>query len=370
MGGQLGHRPALDGVRALAVTLVVLGHIDDILLPGGRDPLPGGFLGVDVFFVLSGFLITRLLLDERARTGRLALSRFYLRRAARLLPAVAVLVACHAVWVSIADVGVTGAAEADSIVVVGLYVSNWAHLLHRDIAFGLTHLWSLSVEEQFYLVWPFLVWAARRRPSALWAVVAVGIVAAVVVRGQLWADGVHWLLIYIRTDARMDALLVGCALGLAHHRGWLDRGLVNAWRALGAAGLVALLAAVVALQPDRELLYGPGFTAVAVAAAALIAGVLEPGWWLYRLLSVRPLRALGRVSYGVYLWHFPIFLGVVHAWPDASAPVVVAGSLAATAVAVTASWILVERPVLRWSQAARGQRTSVAIPVAPAPASL
>ena len=362
MGGQLGHRPALDGVRALAVAFVVLGHVDDILLPGGRDPLPGGFLGVDVFFVLSGFLITRLLLDERARTGRLALGRFYLRRSARLLPAVAVLVAAHALWVWIADVGVTGAEEADSVLVVGLYVSNWAHLLHRDLAFGLQHLWSLSVEEQFYVVWPFLVWATRRRPGVLWVVIGTGIAVAIAVRGQLWDDGVHWLLIYIRTDARMDALLVGCALGFAHQRGWLDRANVGVRRGGGAAGLMVVLAAALALQPDRELLYGPGFTVVAVASAALIAGVLEPGWWLHRLLSLRPLRALGRVSYGVYLWHFPVFLGVVHAWPEASAPATVAVAIAGTAVAVTTSWTLVERPVLRWSQGARDRRAEVAIP--------
>ena len=219
----LGHRPALDGVRAVAVALVVLGHVDDILLPGGRDPLPGGFLGVDLFFVLSGFLITRLLLDERTGTGRVALGGFYQRRAARLLPAVALLLVGHALWVSFADVGVTRAMEIDSVLVVGLYVSNWAHQLHRDLAFGLGHLWSLSVEEQFYLVWPFLIWATRRRPGWLWAVIGLGVGVAIGTRHQLWNDGVNWLLIYIRTDTRMDALLVGCALGIAHHRGWLDR---------------------------------------------------------------------------------------------------------------------------------------------------
>jgi peptidoglycan/LPS O-acetylase OafA/YrhL len=133
---------------------------------------------------------------------------------------------------------------------------------------------------------------------------------------------------------------------------------------------VVVLAAAFALQPSRELLYGPGFTVVAVAAAALIAGVLEPGWWLHRVLSLRPVRALGRVSYGVYLWHFPVFLGVVHAWPDAPAPATVAGAIAGTAVAVIASWVLVERPVLGWSQGSRARRAAAVVPVAAAAASV
>jgi peptidoglycan/LPS O-acetylase OafA/YrhL len=355
----LGHRPALDGVRAVAVSLVVLGHVDDILLPGGRDPLPGGFLGVDVFFVLSGFLITRLLLDERTGTGRVALGRFYQRRAARLLPAVALLLAGHALWVSLADVSVTRAMEVDSVLVVGLYVSNWAQQLHRDLGFGLGHLWSLSVEEQFYLVWPFLIWVTRRRPAWLWVVSGLGVGGAIFMRHQLWHDGVNWLLIYIRTDTRMDALLIGCALGLAHHRGWLDRVPAPVRRGLGAAGLAVVVGSALAFQPDRSVLYGPGFTVVAMAAAALVAGVLEPGWWLHRWLSLRPLRALGRVSYGAYLWHFPVFLAMVHAWPDGPSVAVVPASLAVTAVAVVASWSLVERPVLDWSRARQARRAPV-----------
>ncbi len=352
-----GHRPALDGVRALAVGLVVLGHIDDVLLPGGRDPLPGGFLGVDLFFVLSGFLITRLLLTERSRTGRVGLGAFYLRRAARLLPAVVLLLIGHAIWVTVADVGVTAAMERDSILVVGLYVSNWASQLDRDLAFGLGHLWSLSVEEQFYLAWPLLVWAVRRRTSLLWPVIGVGVAFAVATRQDLWGD-VHWLLIYIRTDARMDALLLGCALGIVHHRGLVARMSRGARGALGLAGLAGLVGAAMALQPSREVLYGPGFTLVALAAAALIAGVVEGDGGLARVFSLRPLRAVGRVSYGVYLWHFPAFLAVDHAWPDAPALALVAVALGATAVLVVASWTLVERPVLRWAHRRRSDRST------------
>lgn len=352
----LGHRPALDGVRALAVALVLLGHVDDILLPGGRDPVPGGFLGVDVFFVLSGFLITRLLLDERTRTGRLSLGRFYLRRSARLLPAVAVLLAAHAVWISLANVGVDGATQLDSMVLVGLYVSNWSQQLDLDLAFGLGHLWSLSVEEQFYVAWPLLVWATRRRAGWLWVVILGGIAAAVGVRHDLWGDGLHWLHIYIRTDARMDALLVGCALGIAHHRGWADGVPVGVRRGAGTVGLVVVVGSAMAFQPHRHFLYGPGFTLVAVASGLLVLGVLEPGGWLHRALTRPAVRAVGRVSYGVYLWHFPVFLGVVHAWPDGPGSARVAVAVAVTALAVVTSWTVVERPVLAWArrQAPRG----------------
>jgi peptidoglycan/LPS O-acetylase OafA/YrhL len=342
-------------VRALAVTLVVVGHIDDILLPGGRDPIPGGFLGVDLFFVLSGFLITRLLLGERTRTGRIGLGAFYLRRAARLLPAVALLLVGHAIWVAVADVGVTRAMELDSVLVVGLYVANWASQLDRDVAFGLGHLWSLSVEEQFYLVWPFVVWAVRRRTALLWPVIAAGVAYAIATRQELWGD-VHWLLVYIRTDARMDALLIGCALGLAHHRGWVAR-IPGAGRALlGLVGLFGVVGAAAAFQPSREVLYGPGFTLVALAAAAVVAGVVEGGGAVARVLALRPLRAVGRVSYGVYLWHFPVFLAVEHAWPDGPAAAVVAVALGATALFVLASWTLVERPILRWAHRRRAAR--------------
>lgn len=337
-------------MRALAVGLVLVGHVDDILLPGGRDPVPGGFLGVDVFFVLSGFLITRLLLDERTTTGRLSLGGFYRRRAARLLPAVAVVLAAHAIWVSLADVGVTAAIEGDSVLLVGLYVANWSQQLDLDLAFGLGHLWSLSVEEQFYLAWPMLVWVTRRHTQWLWAVIAAGIAVALGVRHHLWEDGLHWLLIYIRTDARMDALLIGCALGIAHHRGWVDRVPLPLRRGAGAVGLAVVVGSAIALQPSRHVLYGPGFTVVAAAAGLLVVGVLEPGGWLSRGFSLTPARAVGRVSYGAYLWHFPVFLGVAHAWPAGPDAARVAVALTLTSAAVLASWMVVERPVLAWAR--------------------
>ncbi|MDQ4069687.1 MAG: acyltransferase, partial [Actinomycetota bacterium] len=219
---DLGYRPALDGVRALAVMLVVAVHVTYVLVPAwaGRW-VPGGFLGVDVFFVLSGFLITTLLLEEHHRSGRVSLRGFYVRRARRLLPAVGVLLLAHGVLTALirADLG----HEARSAAAVALYGANWVIAAGGSLSAGLGHLWSLSVEEQFYMVWPVLLLAALRcrRPTAVIVVIAVaGIVWAIGVRAWLWLEGAGWDAIYVRTDARLDELFMGALLAVTFRRGW------------------------------------------------------------------------------------------------------------------------------------------------------
>ena len=344
---RLGRQPALDGVRALAIGLVVLGHIDDVLRPGA-GAFPGGFLGVDVFFVLSGFLITRLLLEEGDLTGRLSLARFYGRRATRLLPALALFLVGHIVWVVTTDFPITRGDEAKSLFFIVLYLGNWSHKLGSGLLFGLGHLWSLSVEEQFYLVWPCVLLVVRRRPQLLRAVIALGIVTAIVVRIALWSGEGSWIQIFSRTDARMDALLIGAALALAHASGALARVPIAVRRGVAVAGLAWIVGSALVVEPSSSFLFHGGFTLVALAAAGLIAGIVDDTWWLSGLLSLRGPRLIGRVSYGLYLWHGLVLVWVQMEMPGSSDAVVLVVAAVLTALVVGASWLLVERPILDW----------------------
>ncbi|MCM3882886.1 acyltransferase [Frankia sp. R82] len=361
-----GRNPALDGVRGLAVLAVLVFHMDS---------LRGGHLGVDVFFVLSGFLITGQLLAEQDRTGRVSFTRFYLRRAYRLLPAFLLLIAVAATAVLV--LGISTAAERSSfrgsLASSLLYVNNYVQVGSQSTGAGwLGHTWSLSLEEQFYLLWPLLLvlacrWGqlARRLPAALLA----GAVAVLVWRDLLIAHGATGRRMYFALDTRADALLVGCALAawLRVARAGVDgegaAGLV--WRrrvdrvraALPVVGPVALaLLAVGALKvpadwgPHPALLSHGGYTVVALVAGALVLA-LELGStssWLFRGLAAAPLAWLGRISYGFYLWHFPV---VAHWGPDLADalgrwPAIVLVALISVALA-SASYYLLELPIQR-----------------------
>lgn len=184
---RLGYRPELDGLRALAVTLVVLQHTGDFLVSddgpklSGGPLFPGGFLGVDLFFVLSGFLITTLLLEEHRDRGRISFTTFYERRALRLLPALGVLLAGTTIWVAVTADGLR--AHLRGVLAAVFYVWNLAVAAGVDVGdFGHGHLWSLAVEEQFYLVWPLLasglVLVTARRPAMVVACCLLGAAAA------------------------------------------------------------------------------------------------------------------------------------------------------------------------------------------------
>ena len=348
--GRLGQQPALDGVRAIAIGFVVLFHAEDVVHYNDRW-FPGGFLGVDLFFVLSGFLITRLLLEERALTGRLSVRRFYGRRAARLLPALALFLVAHVMWVATGGFRTTAAHEAESVAYVLLYISNWSYYFGNVPALGLGHLWSLSVEEQFYVVWPFVFLAAARRPRLLGAVILLGITSAVVVRMALWNGSDNWGWVYFRTDARMDSLLVGAGLAIAHASGALDRIPARVRQAGALVGLLCLAASVVTLGLRSAILYSGGWlTVVAVASAMVLAGVIDQRWWLTDLLSMRIPRVVGRVSYALYLWHSLVMMWV-NTELDAPAPwVTLSISAVITTALVAASWFFVEQPILRWSR--------------------
>ena len=342
-GVRMGYRPELDGLRAVAVIAVVAFHFF------GR--FQGGFLGVDLFFLLSGFLITRLLLEERHRFGRIRLGRFYARRAARLLPALAVVCA---VTLLVAATGL-GPSVGDVLAAIGLafgYAINWAHV--AGVSLPLEHLWSLAVEEQFYIVWPVLLvgllaWGGMRLARRTAAAIIVIAVVQMAIRFQM---GVDFDAMYQGTDGQGAVFLMsGCLLGMlvATTPGDLARSLAGraARLAVIPAGVV-LVAWVLAVPREDPFWYRGGFLVAVVLMAAVVVTALTDGA-LARVLRTAPLVWLGRLSYSIYLWHVPL-----RAWIGDALPSLGWTSAAAVAAVLTLAcgaltYYAVEMPIRNWA---------------------
>jgi peptidoglycan/LPS O-acetylase OafA/YrhL len=351
IGTQLPYRPGLDGLRALAVAGVVLYH-------AGVSWMPGGFLGVDVFFVLSGYLITSLLLAERRREGRVGFKAFWLRRARRLLPAVLLVVfVCLLAASTIArdDLARTRGDALASLV----YLTNW-HLIAASHsyfnAFGrpslLQHLWSLAVEEQFYLFWPLILLGSLKLVGRRYTVLLTVVLA-------LSSTALMWGLynpdqdpsrVYYGTDTRASTLLVGALLAFAWPLGgFRDEVSRRAARVLDGVGCLALagvLAFFVRVQDYDPWLYRGGFLLIALCTAVLIAVVVHPASALGRALGTRTLRWIGVRSYGIYLWHWPVMMltrpGIDVPWRGT---LVILAQIALTIALAALSYRYVEMPV-------------------------
>ena len=351
-----GYRPALDGVRAVAVLAVIAYHFQYLWARGG-------FLGVDVFFVLSGYLITGLLLAEHARSGGIEFAGFWLRRARRLLPGLLLMLAVVALWVGATSSPFDLGLRRDDLMWTLFYGANWHFVAAgRDYfaqlgsASPVQHTWSLAVEEQFYVVWPLVVgaamWLSRGRSGAVAGVCLAGIASSVAAMVWLY-DPADPSRAYFGTDARLHELMVGALLAVALSRydlGRIPGKLVRLIPAVTAAAGVVLLAAFALLPDSSSVYYHGGSVAIAVASAVLVLGLeLAPRALPARLLSLGPMAWIGRLSYGLYLWHWPAILIVPSAWgPFALLP----GSyglngerLAVTFVVAAASYYVVERPI-------------------------
>jgi peptidoglycan/LPS O-acetylase OafA/YrhL len=362
------YHAGLDGVRAFAVAAVLLFH-------GLPAALPGGFLGVDAFFVLSGFLITALLLAERERIGRIRLGMFWLRRARRLLPALLLMVGAVVVgarWFVPAEE--LAAVRTDALATIG-YVANWRMIYRGGGYFETTagasplqHAWSLGIEEQFYLLWPLAVVGLRSR-------FAVGLAAGIGALGSTVAAA--WLFdpadpdrAYFGTDTRAAALLIGCLAAAVLPFAVRVPSTVLAGAAVLAVAVVA--AGWVTASGTDAWLYHGGIVALAAAVAVvLISVVRQPRTPLGRLLAARPLVLLGRISYGVYLWHWPLYAVLTGSRTGLTGPPLLAVRIAATIAVAAASYVLLERPVrraarIRWRvavPAAVSAAVAVAVPI-------
>jgi peptidoglycan/LPS O-acetylase OafA/YrhL len=351
VGTQLPYRPGLDGLRALAVAGVVLYH-------AGVSWMPGGFLGVDVFFVLSGYLITSLLLAERRRKGRVGFKAFWLRRARRLLPAVLLVVFVCLLAASTIARDDLSRTRGDALASV-FYLTNW-HLVAASHsyfnAFGrpslLQHLWSLAVEEQFYLLWPLVLLGSLALVGRRWTIALTVLLAAA-------STGLMWGLynpnrdpsrVYYGTDTRAATLLVGALLAFAwplgELRGEISRRAVRVLDAIGIAALLAVLALFWRVHDYDPWLYHGGFLLVALCTAVLIAVVVHPAAALGGALGARPLRWIGIRSYGIYLWHWPVMMlsrpGIDVPWRGA---LVILAQIALTVLLAALSYRYVEQPV-------------------------
>lgn len=343
--------PGLDGLRTLAVFAVILYHLN-------VNWAPGGLLGVSIFFVLSGYLITDLLTAEWRRSGTLDLKQFWVRRCRRLLPAMIVMLAAVTAWVTLARPSTMPVLKGDAISSL-FYVNNW-YLIYHQVSyfekFGpvspLGHLWSLSVEEQFYVLWPLLMLIglrlAPRRGKMFLFILSAAVVSALAML-VIYDPGTDPSRVYYGTDTRAFSLLIGAALSII----WPSRKLSPridrfSRRLLDGVGMLSIAAILVMIWSTNEydaFLYPGGLVLLSLAAAAAVAVLAHPASRVGRWIGCKPLRWLGVRSYGIYIWHYPvIILSTTNGAEDVSvlkAVFQVAASIALAAL----SYTLIEEPI-------------------------
>ncbi len=391
---NLSYIPALDGIRGVAI-IVIMGYHGGVFLTSG------GFYSLDTFFALSGFLITSLLISEWQRSSTIRLGRFWARRARRLLPALLVMLLGVAVFAAfLVPAGTYPTLRGDAFSAL-FYFANWHFIANGSNYFNqtaltspLTHTWSLAVEEQFYLVWPlvvlglFKIWKSTR---ALLVVCIAGALASAIEMAIRYSPGDVDRL-YYGTDTRAQSLLVGAALAAslslwADHRrrvgalpartdrvphrlggdpAWAVRTTLGraAALAVGVAGVAVSAVLWTLVSYNDALAYRGGFLLAALATTAVLFSVVcSQRSVLARCLSLDPLRYVGRISYGMYLWHFPLFIYIDNARTGLTGYPLFAVRVAVTLVIATGSFYVVERPI-RQGNLLRGRRTWAVTPAA------
>jgi peptidoglycan/LPS O-acetylase OafA/YrhL len=372
--------PGLDGLRALAIFGVFAYHL-------GFGWASGGYLGVDLFFVLSGFLITSLLVEEGLEHGSITFNRFWGRRARRLLPGLLVMLVAVVVFVALASGGlpIDWHELRDQALATVAYVANWQLLFSHQSYFDrfavqspFKHTWSLGIEEQFYLVWPLVIAALLRLTGAVtrgrssWrraglVLTVGGALCSASWMAWLWTHGAGVDRVYYGTDTRAFDLLVGAAVAMC--AAGLPQPSVRARRLLhvAAVGALAVLAAcwLTGGLPDtnpRPWMFEGGLLLCAVAAGVLVADVrlIERGP-VARALAVAPIRYLGKISYGLYLWHWPVIVELTPARAHVSG-LALAGLQVVVALGLAvASFHVIEQPIRHGWPALRANWQRVAL---------
>ena len=357
------YMPGLDGLRALAVLAVIAYHLN---LPWA----PGGLLGVCIFFVLSGYLITDILVAQWQFSGGLNLKEFWLGRARRLLPALFVMLAGVIVWLSFCDPGRLSSLWKDVIAAV-FYTSNWWLIFHQVSYFAsfgppspLGHLWSLAIEEQFYLLWPLLLWMGLRyiprRGRLIKLIMALAVTSAISM-AIIYQPGMDPSRVYYGTDTRAFALLIGAALALVWPSRRLSADLLPRRRlfldAAGGAALLAMLLMIWQSNQYQTFLYSGGLFLFAIISAVLVAVLAHPASRLGRLFGMQPLRWLGVCSYGIYLWHYPVIILTSPGFNTEGLSIVLAGEQMLLSILLAAvSWYFIEDPIRhgKWKKQWKG----------------
>ncbi|QUG87042.1 acyltransferase family protein [Bacillus nitratireducens] len=302
----------LDSLRGLAILGVILYHIN-------FNWMPGGFLGVTVFFVLSGYLITDILAMEWKRNKRIDLKKFWLSRARRLLPAMFVMLVITLAWITIFHSSLLEKMRGDSLAAL-FYVSNWWYIYHKLSYFDnfnqlspLNHFWSLAVEEQFYVVWPFIISLGLyhiKKQSRMILLICLGAVASALAMAILYEPGADPSRIYYGTDTRAFSLLIGAALALIWPSNRLANKIIPKARLIldvvGGTALIIILLMFWKTNQYDPFLYNGGMVLLSIATALLVANLAHPASRIAQILRFRPLRWIGIRSYGIYLWHYPI----------------------------------------------------------------
>ncbi|HEY3834780.1 MAG TPA: acyltransferase [Acidimicrobiia bacterium] len=363
---RLGHVPALDGLRGAALVMVLVTHSpilfnvfeDRIFHNGFLDGfVTGGYAGLDIFFALSGFLITALILRERNSTGHVSLRAFYRRRALRLLPALVFFLSCHMIYTIIRHLSV--ARERSTDVAALFYFLNYKVTVNQASVPGdLRHLWSLSVEEQFYFVWPaalVLLLGVPRLRRYLVPIIVSAIALITLRRAELWHLSHDWSHVAWRADARVDEMLIGGLLA------WLWTRNRTPKRHVALYGWIAVIAFFVSMHQslvDHAWPYLGGYTLYAITTAFVILAILDSTWVLNRGLGSRPMVALGRASYSIYLWHLPIFIYVVDLGKTWGAPARVVVAYGLTGICAGFSYWFIERPAINYKVRIEARRSA------------
>ncbi|TCI48150.1 MULTISPECIES: acyltransferase family protein [unclassified Exiguobacterium] len=345
------YMPGLDGLRTFAVFAVILFHLN-------APYIPGGFLGVDLFFVLSGYLITGILLREQAKHGRINLKRFYVARFRRLLPALVFMLSVVMAYVTLFERGLLDTVRQDTLAALA-YVNNWWYIFH-DVSyfesFGkpspLQNLWSLSIEEQFYLVWPLLLIFGLTVKKRFLQLTGIVLLASTVWMAISFTPGTDPSRVYYGTDTRLFALLIGALLAF----GWRPDAFKREMPALGlrilnvggAGALITLVTVMMTANSYDAFLYYGGFLLVAVASGVLIAATAHPSTLWSRLFGSAWLRLIGTRTYGIYLWHYPVIILTTPLERIGSFnPLLALGQVMLTLLIAEASYRYVETPIRR-----------------------